>query len=109
MEDAFRAVTVWFRTRQLKENMANVVLQMILGFTLDSEMLDYLMIDEASADGHSRGQVCGLNKIADSIFFDKWFFRDISHAIFADFYPTVDLDISALYPTGKYSTFLIYA
>jgi hypothetical protein len=100
---------VWFRTRQLKENMPNELLQIIFHFTLDSEVPDYLMIDKASANRHSRGQVCDLNKIPDVIFFDKWFFRDVSHVIFADFYPTVDLDIVTLCLIGKYSTFLIYA
>jgi hypothetical protein len=36
------------------------------------------MIVEASDDGHSRGQVCGCDKIRDLIFFDEWFFGGAS-------------------------------
>jgi hypothetical protein len=70
-EDAFRDAMFWFQFQQLKENMPNELLQMIFGFTLDSEVPDYLRIDEALADGHSGGQVCWLNRVPDLIYSDQ--------------------------------------
>jgi hypothetical protein len=89
------------RARALRENMANELLQTMFRFVLDPLVPDHLRITGTSTDGVSTVAVPGLSEVPNFIFTDAWFFTSASRANFADYYRTVIVDSSALYPNWR--------
>jgi hypothetical protein len=98
---AWVAYQMELRAKALRENFANELLQIIFRFVLDPLVPPHLRTIGTSTDGISTVAISGLSEFRDFIFYDAWFLTSASRAIFADYYPTVDVDLSALYPNWR--------
>lgn len=87
------------RAQKLREAMPVELIQAICRYLVDGTVPDHLRADEAGEQAKGQlGQVRGLSEVPQLVFSDPWFFKEVSSAIFADCSPTMDLDLSALYP-----------
>jgi hypothetical protein len=98
---AWVAYQMELQAKALRENLANELLQIIFRFVLDSLVPHHLRIIGTSTDGISTVVISGLSEVPDFIFYNAWFFTPVSRAIFADCYPTVDVNLSVLRPNWR--------
>jgi hypothetical protein len=91
----------WRKDREARENLPKELLLIVLRLAVDHLVPDRLCIVEKPVGGSRGGQLYGLNRVPKLLYADRWFLETAGGIIFADFYPTIDVDISALYPQWR--------
>jgi hypothetical protein len=89
------------KDREARENLPKELLLIVLRLAVDHLVPDRLCIVEKPIDGSRGGQLYGLNRVPKLLYADRWFLETAGGVIFADFYPTIDVDISDSYPQWR--------
>jgi hypothetical protein len=89
------------KDRSARENLPKELLMKVLRLAVDHLVPDRLCIAEEPVGGSRGGQLHGLNRVPKLIYADRWFLETAGGVIFADFYPTIDVDTSAPYPQWR--------